>query len=115
MNLFRRNYDFASFFVMLSGLLYALTFLVNGWGSLSKTLLVIGIIFLVIGFLLRKRLRWLAYFAYVFMLISLLVTMVAFGTSSVGAWWWVLAMVTQVLAIYKLFRILWAPKPEANI
>jgi len=70
MNLIRRNYDFAGLFVMLSGLLYALTFLVNGWGALSKTLLIIGILFLVMGFLLRKRLRWLAYFAYVFMLIS---------------------------------------------
>lgn len=108
----RRNYDIAGAFVMLSGLLYMPVFLLESWNGRTQGFLIFGLIFLIMGLFLRGRRRWLAYIAYFLTLIAMLVTLVAMGTSSIGAWWWALIMIFQVLAVYKLFRILWAPKGE---
>jgi len=108
----RRNYDIAGAFIMLSGMLYIPLFLLEGWDVRTKSFLFLGVILLAIGLLLRGRRRWLAYVAYVLILISMLVTLIGMGTSSIGAWWWVIIMILQVLGVYHLFRLLWAPKTE---
>ena len=108
----RRNYDIAGAFVMLSGLLYIPVFLLEGWDGRTKAFIAIGLFFLVTGLILRQRRRWLAYVMYVLMLVALIVSLVSMGTSSIGAWWWILIMILQALAVYHLFRILWSPKIE---
>ncbi len=108
----RRNYDIAGAFIMLSGLLYIPLFLLEGWSARTQGFLVFGLFFLVLGLLLRGRRRWLAYIAYVLTLIAMLVTLIAMGTSSIGAWWWMLIMILQVIGVFHLFRLLWAPKTE---
>jgi len=110
MNPIRRNYDFAGAFVMLSGLLHLPLGLLEGWTPRTKVFLVYGLVFLVMGLVLRKRYRWLAYVAYVLLLIGMLVTLVSMGTSNLGIWYWMIIMALQAIAVYKLFRILWAPK-----
>ena len=106
----RRNYDIAGAFVMPSGLLYIPVFLLDSWNFQTKFLLIFGLILLATGLLLRGRYRWLAYVAYILSLFGLLVSLVCMGTSPVGAWWWGIVMLLQALAVYNLFRILWAPK-----
>ncbi len=76
--------------------------------------MIFGLAFVIIGFFVRKRIRWLAYFAYVLALIGMLVTLISMGTSSIGAWWWALIMIQLALAVFYLFRILWAPKQPAT-
>jgi len=110
MNPIRRNYDVAGAFVMLAGLLHIPLFLLDGWNGQTKFFLIYGIIFLTMGLVLRRRYRWLAYIAYILTLIGLLITLISMGTSSIGAWWWLIIMALQAVAVYKLFRILWAPK-----
>lgn len=111
-NPIRRNYDFAGAFVMLSGLLYLPVFLLESWNGRTQAFVILGLFFILLGWFLRGRRRWLAYIAYVLTLLALLVTFVAMGTSSIGAWWWVLVMLLQALSIFSLFKILWAPKGE---
>ena len=106
----RRNYDIAGAFVMLSGLLYIPIFMLESWNTRTQAFLVMGLFFLIAGLVLRKRHRWLAYVLYVLCLVAILVTLIAMGTSTIGTWWWVVLMLIQVLAVYNLFRILWAPK-----
>lgn len=110
MNPIRRKYDIAGLFVMVSGLLCLPIFLLEGWNPRSKAFLIIGIIALILGFLLRKRKRWLAYVVYLLILLIVLVTLLAMGTSPIGVWWWVLILILQALAAISLFRILWADK-----
>lgn len=108
----RRNYDIAGAFVMLSGLLYMPVFLLESWNGRTKAFLILGLVFLILGLVLRKRHRWLAYIVYVLTLIGMLITFIAMGTSEIGAWWWAIIMILQVLGVYHLFRLLWAPKTE---
>lgn len=112
MNPIRRNYDFAGAYVMLSGLLYLPIFLLESWNGRTQAFLIFGLFFILLGWFLRGRRRWLAYIAYILSLLALLVTFIAMGTSAIGAWWWVLIMILQALAIFSLFRILWVPKGE---
>lgn len=106
----RRNYDVAGAFVMLSGLLYLPVFLLEGLGPRTKVFIGLGIVLIALGLWVRGRRRWLAYILYVLMLFVFLGTLIAMGTSSIGAWWWVIILVLNLLAIYHLFRILWADK-----
>jgi len=61
MKLIRRDYDFAGTTTMLAGLMHIPHFLWQGWNLSTQTLLIYGLVFLAIGWFLRKRLRWLAY------------------------------------------------------
>ncbi len=104
----RRHYDIAGAFVMLSGLFHLPLFWLEGLSPRTKALFVIGILWIVMGLLLRRRHRWLAYVAFIAMLIGVVASIASFST---GIWMWYLIFLMDLLAAIFLFRILWANNP----
>jgi len=107
----RRNYDIAGAFVMLSGLLHLPLVVLEGWNAQTKFFLIMGLIWIGMGLWLRGRHRWLAYIAYILVLIGAVINFAAMGNTSIGSWWWLLILIMDFLAIFHLFKILWANNP----
>lgn len=94
---------------MLSGLFHLPLFWLEGISPRTKALFVIGILWIIMGLMLRRRHRWLAYVAFFLMLVGIVASVMSLGT---GLWWWYLIGLMDVLAAFYLFRILWADRAK---
>lgn len=105
------DYSFAAILVALGGLLFLISIAISGYTPVT---LAIAIVMLLLAEGLRRRMRMVAYLAFILLIVALAVAIsgvyTAFGLASMLAF---VATLLNVAALIVLFVILWRSKPVA--
>lgn len=103
----------AALFVYASAALHLPAPLIGGVSGFSLMLLLVGILYVAIAWLLPGNRRWLAWLTFFLMLAGgIAASVYAMVDVLLPGWWWSLIMVADWAAAAMLFAYLWFPKPE---
>ena len=105
-------YRIGALFIGLSGLMHLAAPLLGGFAGQAITLAGVGAIYLLIAAGLLRGWRWLAYLAFLVMLVALSAAIPGiFGQGPVPGWLFGGILVANLLAVLGLFAALWRRRP----
>ena len=109
-------YRFAALFILISAALHIFAFIVGGFSAQALGLIPIGLVYVAIAFGLSRGWRWLAYIAFLVMMIGGTAAMGQLWAVSPVPQWWTIAITTaNWLAAAALFVALWRPAPSTEV
>lgn len=108
------SYKTAALLVAFSALLYLVAISFAGMAALTP-LLVIALISGIFAFGLYRQWRWLAYFAFLALLISIAFTYpLSFGKGAIPSWIYSVNTLVSLGAAIIIFALLWRSKPATK-
>jgi hypothetical protein len=106
------SYRSAALFVAISAILHLISPVFAGLAEDVMLLLPTGVLYLFFAWGLSKGWRWLAYIAFIVLLIGgLFAFAFSFGGSMVPGWLYAGIAIADLLAVLALFGALWRSKP----
>lgn len=108
-------YRFGAALIAVSAALHVFAFLVGGFSADALRLIPVGLIYALLAYGLTRGWRWLAYVAFIAMMVG--------GTLALGSLWtpspvpqaWTIAIIgADWLAALALFVSLWRPAPASG-
>ena len=110
-----KSLGIAALFVIVSGVLHLPAPVILGVSPYALGLMVIGLIYIGIGWALPANRRWLAWITFFVVMFGGIVAMAsAMGSLGVTAMWWALIFIVDWLAALMLFIYLWKSKPQVT-
>lgn len=110
MSLLNGPYRFGTAFILISAALHIFAFVVGGFAPEALVLIPIGLVYVVLAYGLSRGWRWLAYIAFLLMMIGGTFALAQLWTPSPVPQWWTLAIIAaDWLAALALFVALWRP------
>lgn len=115
MSLLNGPYRLGALFIAVSAALHVFAFLVGGFSTDALRLIPVGLVYAVIAYGLTRGWRWLAYVAFIAMMIGGTVALGSLWTPSPVPQWWTIAIIAaDWLAALALFVSLWRPAPATG-
>ena len=112
MSLWNGPYRFGALFILISAALHLLAFVAGGFSAEALQLIPIGLAYVAIAFGLARSRRWVAYVAFLVMMIGGTVALSYLWTAwAVPQWWTIAIIMADWLAAAALFVALWRPAP----
>ena len=112
----RGPYRVGAFFLLISAALHILAPLVGGFSSPVPIFVGVGLVYVVIALGRYRGWRWLAYIAFLVMMIGGIIALSAlWSPSAIPSWWTVLIIAADWLGAAALFAALWRAAPTGSV
>lgn len=108
-------YRLGALFIAISAALHVFAFIVGGFSADALRLTPVGLVYALLAFGLTRGWRWLAYVAFIAMMIGGTVALGSLWAPSPVPQWWTLAIIAaDWLAAAALFAALWRPARKTH-
>ena len=105
----------AAYLLMAAGFMHVVAFVLGGFSYGGQGLAPDGVLFIVVGYLLQREWRWLAYLTYIGVGIGVsFVIRDVFVAHSVPTWWTQSILVADAAVVVLLFLVLWKKPQNVN-